>query len=791
MADESRIRQRIELEGEKEYRAALKAANRELKTLQSALKAETAELGKNATEQQKNEIKVKSLQKQIKEQEKIVRTYRDALAEVREKYGDNDEAVAKWEQKLNQARTTLANMKNSLDSVGDGLKNVERDANTATTATKSVADSLQNLAEVGGSIADSIEGIFSGMVSTVKSAIGEIWGDIMEIAGKANNWSDLAAFLGTDATRVQMFDRALQSTGNSFSTITSMISRLKYGGNANKVAEWFGISGENYTDDLQYIQAVLQQMNDLKPNMVKSGTWGTAMGEIFGQRKVQEIDSILSDWTDILTAMEEFDTTNGGIGLNGEELETMNELYNKVGLLQESWNAFKESVETKLFGGISLELTGNAQAIVNALNTYLNAGDDAEREQAISEIEDNILAMFEAAKKGIESGIELLDKLAEDLKGSENPTAKALGNILGGLVEALQWLTEDNMNNVVKALEILATFWIAGKGLEMASTIASLAANIKTIETFKGFGALTGGTGGTGGTGLLTTSGVTAAVESSAGSIATALTGVTLTVGLAALTAPVLASLKEIIAGRWPSWLPEIGKTTGETALPDASEEAQEAFEEMIKNGRGNGMTTPLKDTVGALLFGGGKTTATSTAAAEAVDDTPTANIEKYAGIPTYSERTPGGVLHGLDVTEQQKAAAEAFWDVWKDGDYSNEEFDAAYNEMTEAFEGNEKAFEHLDEMLDKLKEWLDSEDTPETLDDLPASWWRDTGTTGGNGVTSADLQGLNNLPAGVMAAVKQGAAQGVSGIRVNLDGRTVGELVAPYVSQKIAEYIV
>ena len=41
MADE--IEQKIVLKGEKEYSAALKEANRNLKTLRSELKAETAE----------------------------------------------------------------------------------------------------------------------------------------------------------------------------------------------------------------------------------------------------------------------------------------------------------------------------------------------------------------------------------------------------------------------------------------------------------------------------------------------------------------------------------------------------------------------------------------------------------------------------------------------------------------------------------------------------------------------------------------------------------------------------
>ena len=109
------IKQKIVLEGEKEYNAAIKEAQRNLKTLKSELKAETAELGKNATAQQKAEVKAKSLQKQIAEQEKIVKANKAALEEARKEYGDNAEVVAKWEQKLNESRATLANMKNSIN----------------------------------------------------------------------------------------------------------------------------------------------------------------------------------------------------------------------------------------------------------------------------------------------------------------------------------------------------------------------------------------------------------------------------------------------------------------------------------------------------------------------------------------------------------------------------------------------------------------------------------------------------------------------------------------------------
>ena len=204
------IKQKITLDGEKEYNQAIKDAQRNLKTLRSELKAETAELGKNATEQQKAEAKAKSLQKQIAEQEKIVKTLKEALAEVKEKYGDNADEVAKWEQKLNTARATLADMKNGLDGIGTGFQGMQANAAQATVATKSVADALGSIGSAGGNMSDAIENIFTGMIDRVTAAAEQLWELIGETAAKANNWTDLGSYYGSSAQEMQMWSNIPQ-----------------------------------------------------------------------------------------------------------------------------------------------------------------------------------------------------------------------------------------------------------------------------------------------------------------------------------------------------------------------------------------------------------------------------------------------------------------------------------------------------------------------------------------------------------------------------------------------------
>ena len=72
--------------------------------------------------------------------------------------------------------------------------------------------------------------------------------------------------------------------------------------------------------------------------------------------------------------------------------------------------------------------------------------------------------------------------------------------------------------------------------------------------------------------------------------------------------------------------------------------------------------------------------------------------------------------------------------------------------------------------------------------------WLGGGGNSGGGtaqeGITRADLQNFNGLPAQLRQAAQEGTAKGVSGIRVYMDGVAVGRLVAPTVSQEIAKAI-
>ena len=701
------IKQKIVLEGEKEYNAAIKEAQRNLKTLKSELKAETAELGKNATAQQKAEVKTKSLQKQIAEQEKIVKANKAALEEARKEYGDNAEVVAKWEQKLNESRATLANMKNSIDDVGTAFKNVDGNAQMGVVATKSFADALKSVGDAAGTIADSLESAFSSVLGVITDAVTALWDEVMQVSAKANAWTDLADYFGTTAENVQKWSNAIQGAGGSFDDFTTILNRFKTGGVNKKITEYFGVSDENYKDDLEYTAAVLDAMYKRRQEMEAAGTWDSALADIFGGRRSQAAGWFVSNWGTIQGNLSRYDADNGGVGMSSEDLETMNQLYIDVQNLLTTWNAFKESFLAGAFGKLSLDLVGNAQGILDGLIAFMSAENDAERDAAIQQIEDNMTSFFTRLGEAIEAAAEALNKIGTDLAGSENGYVALIGRVLQAFSGVLEWLTKpDTIDKIKGFFETLIGLWAGAKVVSAIANIASFMGNLKVLGLF-------------GGTSM-------AASAASAGSTVGASWGSAFASAVMK-AAPFLAFLYTLL-----------DPAKGSDAIGDNT-----------------------------LIDENGNLTNEANEYGFAVDE----NGELYD-----TKTTPAA---GQKYTDYQIQKIQEFWDKYRNGEITSKE-------LFENFRGETLlGDEEFKELMTTLNTFINENKDWRTIEDLPADWWVGGGQE--NGLTSDDLSGFRNVPSQMRAAVREG----ISGIKVTMDGQTVGSLVAPYVSEYVARYIV
>ena len=725
------IKHTIRLDGEKEYSAAIRDAQRNLRTLRSELKAETAELGSNATAQQKNEARAKSLKAQIAEQEKVVETLKKALAEAKRDYSDNEDVVQKWEQKLNEARATLANMQNGLADTENAMRGVSGATAEGVTATKSFADALDSIASVGESVSGAIEGIFTGLISTVRDVVVDLWDLIGDTAAKANNWTDIAGYWGTEPVEVQKWENAVRSTRNEFADFQTMISRFALGGKEKQITEMLGISDVNYESQWDYAIACMEQIS----RMTKDGTLpDNFWEEVFGEKKATKAMDIINDWDDIQQNLAEFDPENGGFGMDSEELETMNQLAMDIAEIEQKWEALKHSVAGGL-GEIGADLIVNVSGGLDALNDYLNADTEEERQAAIQKLETNVRELFEKVAAAIEAGLEVLARVGSDLQNSDDPIVQAIGNILTGITNALEWLV-DNQDSVVTALKAIFGAWLTAKLATIAGKLTSIVADIQTIQMFKGWssgaaasGAANAASGAANGAGA-----------AAAGGAATWFGNLGMSFGMAG-GASVAAPIAALVAAGYAGY-----------RMVDAN----------------------LQDAALNAVYGG------EGGEGDVIDTMSDESLRRaWDYYRLYSDESMTG-------TEEAFAARERLFESLADDgiDLSEQAVSLLENTFDNALEGSD-----IDGLVGKLEQrypgFFDQRPTWDAginiQDQLASAIYGAAGqgaAAAQQGLTSDDVSMFRGLP-GLM---RQALMSRINGIEVVMDGEKVGRLVMPYV---------
>ena len=820
------IKQKIVLDGEQEYNRAIKEAQRNLKTLRSELKAETAELGRNATEQQKAEAKAKSLQKQIAEQEKIVKTLKEALAEVKEKYGDNADEVAKWEQKLNAARTTLADMKNGLDGIGTGFQGMQANAAQATVATKSVADALGSIGAAGGNMSDAIENIFTGMIERVTDAAEQLWALISETAAKANNWTDLGSYYGSSAQEMQMWANSIKAAGGDFEKFINIVNQLTFNKKPEEITELLGISKENYQNDVQYVLAVMDSIEQKKKELGQ-GWYDETMTALFSRRSKEfnwfisnahghineQTGEWINGWRD---NPERFNGEAGGIGMTDKELGTMNDLYIKIQEIETKWDAIKSKVAAG-FGQVSLDLLVNVEGTLDGIADYMNATNDSEKQAALDKIRANVEEFFRKLGEVVRDCIHILHDVGDSLSESDDPLTSMIGDILVKLSEGLQWMV-DHTEEVKGAFEAIFGLWLLGKLAAAAGALGSILLKIEAIKAFKGISIASTAVEGAG----------AAAGGTWAGAFAKA------AIKAVPWIAGVLTFFENAITPQGNDDLYDaegnvtaLGQSLGITGTQKENETAWKQSEQgknSIWGGKGDrieaaGMVTRSQYNALNQLWenysGLVKTNAsqeellkTAQKAFEGEEEKLQGYLEKILELRDSGKR-PGelplewfGVPSGDEIEEDvdldadkysdqdRDQAVQDWWDAWKNASNGDE----PWTEEENAFSWFQEVFgDKAGEVFDRIIQKLDEMDDQTKLEDIPEDWWRTTGNWNdtGDNITGSDLRTFRGLPASMQSAVQRGAAAGVAGIQVRLDGRAVGEMVAPYVSTIIARDIV
>lgn len=134
------ISTKIILDGEKEYRSALRDIDSELKTLGTELKLSAEQYADNAGSVDALSAKSDILQCQLEAQRQKVATLQGALDSANEEYGEGSRKTQEWQQKLNLAQAELLKMERNLNQTAEALED-------AADNTEDFSDALEDSGE--------------------------------------------------------------------------------------------------------------------------------------------------------------------------------------------------------------------------------------------------------------------------------------------------------------------------------------------------------------------------------------------------------------------------------------------------------------------------------------------------------------------------------------------------------------------------------------------------------------------------------------------------------------------
>lgn len=816
------IKTTIAVDGEQAFKRAINEANTSMRNLGTQLTLAQAQFKKDGDAMKLMESRSKTLTAEIGQQENIVKALEKAVEDSSKAYGENSEKTEKWEAELNRAKAKLVSLQSELTLNDQGL---DRNGKAFDESSQAAADYQATLQTIGKNV--SFETVTSGIhniTGTIENAIKKVWSfakslkDAMVDSGK---WAD---DLVTDATKYGLSTEELQRwryaskfVDTEVETIVNAAQKLNTkmvkGWTNDKINVWemlgIDVKDENgfrdQMDVMWELGETLMNMTKIDGNDARADQYAL---EAFGK-----------SWRELLplfTAGREAwnKYTSEAQVVNDENVKALSESYDAVERLESSW----ETLKLDFFAQIAPTMTEVTDALSGMLREFNAWIETEEGKQAMSDLSSAIKELF--------SGV-------SDVKFKD--VIDAVKTAINGIKDALIWM-KDHKDDVKTALEVIAGGFALLKVTELALNIGKIVSGFQTLwagaknplPSLPG----TGTNGPVTTTGSPTTTGTDTATAAAGGGLFSRI-----------LSSPIAKAIGGATTFLW-AMSPDnpLFAQSGNNDLFDANGNPTQEFWgsgdyymkdrlQALHDRYNIGLTDIMDDQdLMNLLFGNHFDTDEGLFGylenqmgwkpyEEPKAELPEGQANLYADPDAaiyHKDRRTGEMHQVLDTySDEMMAAAEKFWDVYR-GDWgeNDEKFDAAWDEFEAAFKGNTELFDALNDKMDEFVQGV-PDDSWKEQEDIPKEWFQqssedlgastdlmndavaqlktnvESGKTVAQTVAGMDIKRFNGLPAELQVAAQRGTAAGVSGIRVYLDGATVGRLVAPYVNAALGSMTV
>ena len=282
---------KIGIEGEKEFKNALRDINQSFKVLGSEMKLVSSEFDKNDKSLQAVTARNEALNKAIDTQKGKITALEAALKNASDSFGENDRRTQNWAIQLNNAKAELNGMERELIETADD------------------ADNLGDELGESGKSADNAGGRFEKLGGILKG-VGIAMGAVVVAAGAAaiklgkevvQQFGELEQNLGGSEAVFGKYAESIQKTGEEAYKNLG-VSQSDYLATANKMGALFQGSGVEQQKSLELTEKAMQRAAD--------------MASVMGIDMQMALDSVAGAAKGNFTMMD-----NLGVAMNATNIE--------------------------------------------------------------------------------------------------------------------------------------------------------------------------------------------------------------------------------------------------------------------------------------------------------------------------------------------------------------------------------------------------------------------------------------------------------------------------------------
>ena len=464
---------KIGVEGEKEFKAALRDINQTFKVLGSEMNLVSSQFDKQDKSVQALSSRNAVLNKEIEAQKQKVETLRSALENASSSFGENDKRTQAWQVQLNNAQAELNKLDKELD---DNNKVLDASAEGLDAAGKEADDfgnEIQNAAKETGSAGSKFEKL-GGIVKGVGAAIGAAMAAIgtaavaagkklfdmaTETAAAGDRIDKQSQRLGMSSLAFQEWDYILSQNGVSIDTMntamksmTAAMADLDKGGQKGKdTLAKLGIT----TKDLKNLkqEEIFEKAVNALQKMPEGYEKARLAQQLFGkqgQEMIPMLNQSKGSIDELKAKAHEY-----GMVMSDEAVSAGVKFTDSMDTLQRSFGGFKNSISADMLPGLT--------SIVDGLTGVINGQDGAAKKiatgskqivKSISDTLPKILEIFSSIASGLVAiAPDILRSLITAISANLPMLGEAAASIImtlgEGLVSALPQLTDGALRLVL------------------------------------------------------------------------------------------------------------------------------------------------------------------------------------------------------------------------------------------------------------------------------------------------------------------------------------------------------